>query len=151
MIAQIKKYRSDLVVSDVDVVGEAPDLPYITYDQYMDPHTDVFEPMDNAPIVLNVQLKALSAVKNEAKEIAYWLSKLYTEQQPSYELQRQSTSLVVQKATMIPPTRDDLTTGFIFTSGVDLQIELLDGFTDDTQAGQISSIDVSFINQKKEE
>nr|WP_137627720.1 hypothetical protein [Lactiplantibacillus daowaiensis] len=149
MIAQIKKYRPSLVVSDADVVGEAPDFPYVEYDQYMDPISETFEAMENDPVTIGIQLKALSNVKNEAKEIAYWMSKLYREQQPAYELEQ--NGIVIQEATMLPPTTDDLTAGFIFTSGVDLRVEIIDGFTDDTQPGQIGSVDVLMTKDTKEE
>lgn len=149
LIAQVKKYRPELEVSDVDVVGDAPSFPYVEYDQYMDPQSQTFEAMDNEPVIIHVQMKVLSNVKNEAKAIAYWLSKLYREQQPAYELLQKN--IVIQKATMIPPERDDLTSGFIFTEGTDLRIELLDGFSDDTQSGRIESVDVSFNFEKTKE
>lgn len=119
------------------------------YDQYQDPITQTFEAMENEPIIVPVQIKALSNVKNEAKSISYWLSKLYRENQPAYELLQKN--IVVQKATMIPPQRDDLTSGFVFTSGVDLRVEILDGFIDDTQTGRLDSIDVSFRTKKPKE
>ncbi len=136
-------------MSDADVVGEAPDFPYVEYDQYMDPISETFEAMENDPVTIGIQLKALSNVKNEAKEIAYWMSKLYREQQPAYELEQ--NGIVIQEATMLPPTTDDLTAGFIFTSGVDLRVEIIDGFTDDTQPGQIGSVDVLMTKDTKEE
>lgn len=138
LIEQIHEYEPDLVVTAENVAATNPAFPYVEYDIYDDGVGQTFENMDNEPLLIGVQMKAVSNLENEAKGIAHWLSKLFREQQPAVELGNQGIG--VKRALPLPPTTDFLTTDYIFTSGTDLQIEVLDGYQDNTQPGQIQAV-----------
>ncbi|VDG31408.1 hypothetical protein (plasmid) [Lactobacillus brevis] [Lactiplantibacillus mudanjiangensis] len=138
LIEQIHKYEPDLVVTAENVVATNPAFPYVEYDIYDDGTAQTFENMNNEPLLVGVQMKAVSNLENEAKAIAQWLSKVFREAQPATELMQQGIG--VKRASPLPPTVDFLTSDYIFTSGTDLQIEILDGFQDNTQPGQIQTV-----------
>ena len=142
LIEQVNKYEPDLVVTAQNVVADNPAFPYVEYDIYDDGSNQTFEAMNNEPVLLGIQMKAVSDVENEAKAMAHWLSKLFREQQPAVELADQG--IAVQRALPMPPASDFLTSSYIFTSGTDLRIEVLDGFQDTTQSGEIADFKMNY-------
>lgn len=138
LINQIHQEEPDLVVTAQNVVATNPAFPYVEYDIYDDGSSQTFENMNDEPVLVGIQMKAVSNIENEAKAIAHWLSKLFREQQPAAELAQ--LGIGVKRASPLPPTVDFLTSDYIFTSGTDLQVEILDGFQDNTQPGQIQTV-----------
>ncbi|MCT2883682.1 phage neck terminator protein [Lentilactobacillus parabuchneri] len=146
LVAEIKQYFPHLNVRQQSVNNASPAYPYITYKIYDDYERVLFNDVENETFDLHVQFKAISNDEMEAKGLGHELRKLFFLQQPAYDLLQQS--IVAKSCDAIPPVDQYLDVDWQFTAGADYTFEVQDNFTDQTQTGNIASVNPEF-NIKK--
>lgn len=142
IIAQIKKYKPGITVSDAGVMGETPDYPFITYSLYEDDEQASFNDPENESFYVRLQLKAISDNQNEAKTLGHWLRKLLILQQPKVDLLAQA--IVVDSVTTLASSETYLDVDWQFSSGADYRLMVQDNYVDETQTGTISTVNPDF-------
>ncbi|MDM7515534.1 hypothetical protein QUF07_02290 [Lentilactobacillus sp. TOM.63] len=146
LVAEIKQYFPDIPVRPQSVNNVQPAYPYITYKIYDDYDRVLFSDVENETFDLHVQFKAISSDEMEAKSLGHQLRKLFFLQQPEYDLLQKG--IVAKDCDAIPPVDQYLDVDWQFTAGADYTFEVQDNFTDQTQTGNIASVNPEF-NIKK--
>ena len=146
LVAEIEKYFPDVPVRPQSINNKAPAPPYIVYKIYDDYDRVLLNDVENETFDLHVQFKAISNDENEVKGLGHELRKLFFLQQPAYDLLQQS--IVAKSCDAIPPVDQYLDVDWQFTAGADYTFEVQDNFTDQTQTGNIASVNPEF-NIKK--
>lgn len=146
LVAEIKQYFLNVPVRPQSVNNASPAYPYITYKIYDDYDRVLFNDVENETFDLHVQFKAISNDENEAKGLGHELRKLFFLQQPEYDLLQKG--IVAKGCDAIPPVDQYLDVDWQFTAGADYTFEVQDNFTDQTQTGNIASVNPEF-NIKK--
>ena len=106
----------------------------------------ILNDVENETFDLHVQFKAISNDEMEAKGLGHELRKLFFLQQPEYDLLQKG--IVAKGCDAIPPVDQYLDVDWQFTAGADYTFEVQDNFTDQTQTGNIASVNPEF-NIKK--
>lgn len=146
LVAEIKQYFPGVTVRLQSVNSASPAYPYITYKIYDDYDRVLFNDVENETFDLHVQFKAISNDEMEAKSLGHQLRKLFFLQQPEYDLLQKG--IVAKGCDAIPPVDQYLDVDWQFTAGADYTFEVQDNFTDQTQIGNIASVNPEF-NIKK--
>ena len=146
LVAEIKQYFPNVPVRPQSVNNASPAYPYITYKIYDDYDRVLFNDVENETFDLHVQFKAISNDEMEAKGLGHELRKLFFLQQPEYDLLQKG--IVAKGCDAIPPVDQYLDVDWQFTAGADYTFEVQDNFTDQTQTGNIASVNPEF-NIKK--
>lgn len=146
LVAEIKQYFPHVNVRQQSVNNASPAYPYITYKIYDDYDRVLFNDVENETFDLHVQFKAISNDEMEAKSLGHQLRKLFFLQQPEYDLLQKG--IVAKGCDAIPPVDQYLDVDWQFTAGADYTFEVQDNFTDQTQTGNIASVNPEF-NIKK--
>ncbi|OCB80957.1 hypothetical protein A8O18_04045 [Lentilactobacillus parabuchneri] len=146
LVAEIKQYFPHVNVRQQSVNNASPAYPYITYKIYDDYDRVLFNDVENETFDLHVQFKAISNDEMEAKSLGHQLRKLFFLQQPEYDLLQKG--IVAKGCDAIPPVDQYLDVDWQFTAGADYTFEVQDNFTDQTQIGNIASVNPEF-NIKK--
>ena len=146
LVAEIKQYFPHVNVRQQSVNNASPTYPYIVYKIYDDYDRVLFNDVENETFDLHVQFKAISNDEMEAKSLGHQLRKLFFLQQPEYDLLQKG--IVAKGCDAIPPVDQYLDVDWQFTAGADYTFEVQDNFTDQTQTGNIASVNPEF-NIKK--
>lgn len=146
LVAEIEKYFPDVPVRPQSINNASPAYSYITYKIYDDYDRVLFNDVENETFDLHVQFKAISNDEMEAKSLGHQLRKLFFLQQPEYDLLQKG--IVAKGCDAIPPVDQYLDVDWQFTAGADYTFEVQDNFTDQTQTGNIASVNPEF-NIKK--